>query len=100
MQNLDEIQGKKGAKQLPLQMIPGGKKQNHEASIDQQWAADINQLIENDPHRDGRTSLSKIILRTYQLVYLPLKLLIKRKLCSRYPTASACVQEAQIYHFQ
>eukprot|EP00944_MAST-04C_sp_MAST-4C-sp1_P007500 g7500.t1 len=36
------------------------RSQDHGASIDQQWAkADINQLIENDPHREGRASFKQ-----------------------------------------
>ena len=49
-----------------LQVVPvakdpwWAKNENCEASIDQQWAkADIDQLIENDPHREGRTSFKQ-----------------------------------------
>ena len=55
------------------------KKQNHEASIDQQWAkADINQLIENDPHRDGRTSFKQNHTQDLSACVSSSKLLIKR----------------------
>ena len=61
VESLDEIQGKKGAQTVVVTKDPWwARSQDHGASIDQQWAkADINQLIENDPHRRGRASFKQ-----------------------------------------